>query len=134
MPKFRRSPQVVTRLAPSDMERFRELAMVKGMSFSSLVRDAVLYYLDHHNQQKVNELEGIYAQQLKAMANRICALIAKNLIHSGATNEFLARVDTNGDELMKECISAAAKRLSRSSAAEGQTVASSMTNKAMKAS
>lgn len=138
MPKFRRSPQVVTRLAPQDMERLRELALTKAMSYSSLLRDAVLYYLDHHNQQRMNEFEGIYAQQLRQLiyelqekhakdTNRICALLAKNGIDGNATKEFLARIDESG-ELMRECTSIAIKRLKAALTPDEQKVASSMTS------
>ncbi|MBX9569400.1 MAG: hypothetical protein K2X77_10925 [Candidatus Obscuribacterales bacterium] len=144
MPKFRRSPQVVTRLAPQDMERFRELALTKAISYSSLLRDAALYYLDHYNQQKVNEFEGIYAQQLRQLiyefeekqakhTNRICALLAKNGIDGNAVKEFLARIDESG-ELMRECTSIAAKRLKTALAPDEQKVASSMSSNITNAS
>lgn len=138
MPKFRRQPQIVTRLAPKDMERFRELALIKGISYSELLRDAVVLFLDQHNQQRLNEFEGIYAQQLRQLIyelqekhakeiNRICALLAKNGINGYAIKEFLARIDESG-ELMPECTSIAVKRLKAALTPDEQTVASSMTS------
>lgn len=125
MPKYRRSPQVFTRLAQHDMERLREVALIRRVAVSSLLREAVLYYLDHYNRVKVDEFEGIFAQQVKAMKEELKTLMRKGFTDTYATYLFLSRIDDNAREIMRECTNIAAKRLSKP-LAEEQAVASSI--------
>lgn len=134
MPKYRRSPQVFTRLAQHDMERFREVALVRGVTVSALLREAVLFYLDHHNRVRVDEFEGIFAQQVKSMKDELKALMKKGFTDIHAVYLFLGRIDENAHEAMQECTNIATKRVSKSLAAEEPAVASSMTKNAIRAS
>jgi isochorismate hydrolase len=94
------------------MIRFRELSLSQKKSYSEVVRDALLFYMDHYDQAKRNELEGVYAQQLKASTNRICGLMAKTGIEVHAIIEFLRRMD-GGPELVQDCLALASKRLDK---------------------
>ncbi|MBX9723196.1 MAG: hypothetical protein K2X81_17465, partial [Candidatus Obscuribacterales bacterium] len=110
MPKVNTQVTLVTRLAEPDLIRFRELALTQKVTYSELLREAVLFYMDNYEQAKSNKIEGQYAQQLKASTNRICGLMAKTGIEVHAIIEFLRRME-GGPELVQECISIAAKRM-----------------------
>jgi hypothetical protein len=112
MPKLDRKSLLTTRLAEPDLIRFRELTLSQKKSYSEVVRDALLFYMDHYDQAKRDELEGVYAQQLKASTNRICGLMAKTGIEVHAIIEFLRRMD-GGPELVQECLALASKRLDK---------------------
>jgi len=137
MPKTRRSPQLVTRLASPDMKRFREAALARGVTYSAFLREAALRQLAYTDSAHVDELEGIYAAQLKGCTelirldlkngiNRICAMLAKSSIDTHAIYQFLGRIDDTSGDLMKECTSIAAKRLSRKLGTEEQGIARGM--------
>lgn len=127
MPKTKRAPQLVTRLATADLEKFRELAFTRRITYSHLLREAVLNYLATHDQVRVNELEGIYAQQLKQQINRLCSLLVKIGIDVHSVYQYLAKVDDeNSSQLMSECTAHAARRLKTSLNADEQPVALGM--------
>jgi len=121
MPKFDRKNLLTTRLSEPDLLKFRELAAKKKMAYSELLRDAVLFYIDHQDQADKDKIEGVYAQQLRASSqqmtdridagvNRICALLAKNSVQTLAATKFLARLEDTED-MMKDCQGAAAKQI-----------------------
>jgi hypothetical protein len=112
MPKLERKTLLTTRLTEEDMVRFREVALANKVKQTELLREAVLFYLDHHDKAKRDELEGIYSQQLKASTNRICGLMAKTAIEVHAVLEVMRRVD-GGDELVNDAMAIAAKRVNK---------------------
>lgn len=112
MPKLERKTLLTTRLTEEDMVRFREVALANKVKQTELLREAVLFYLDHHDKAKKDELEGIYSQQLKASTNRICGLMAKTAIEVHAVLEVMRRVD-GGDELVNDAMAIAAKRVNK---------------------
>ena len=118
-------PQLVTRLAEPDLIRFRELALSQNMSYSELLRESVLFYMDNYEQAKSNRLEGQYAQQLKSSTNRICGLMAKTGIEVRAIIEFLKQME-GGQELVQECISVAAKRMDQTLEKEAEKIKGKM--------
>ena len=125
MPKTKTLPQLWTRLAEPDMIRFRELALSQQLSYSELLRLAALHYMDNYEQAKKNEVEGVYAQQLKASTNRICGLMAKTGLEVHAILEFLRHMD-GGPELVQECMSMAAKRLDKGLEKEAEKIKEQM--------
>ena len=125
MPKLDRKNLLTTRLAEADMIRFRELALANKTTYSELLREAALFYLAHYEQAKRDELEGVYSQQLKASTNRICGLMAKTAIEVHAILEVLRRVD-GGDEMVKDAMSVAAKRLNKGLEKEEQKIKEQM--------
>jgi hypothetical protein len=127
MPKLDRRNLLTTRLAEGDMIRFRELAQANKTTYSELLREAALFYMDHYDQAKRDEMEGVYAQQLKGSTNRICGLMAKTAIEVHAILEVLRRVD-GGDELVKDAMSVASKRLNKGLEKEEQKIREQMTN------
>lgn len=112
MPKLERKTLLTTRLTEEDMVRFREVALANKVKQTELLREAVLFYLDHHDKAKRDELEGVYSQQLKASTNRICGLMAKTAIEVHAVLEVMRRVD-GGDELVNDAMAIAAKRVNK---------------------
>ena len=125
MPKLDRKSLLTTRLAEPDMIRFRELAVSKHLSYSELVRMAVLFYMDNYDQAKKDEFEGVYSQQLKSSTNRICGLMAKVGIEVHTIIEFLRRMD-GGDELVKDCMAIASKRLDKGLEKEAEKIKEQM--------
>lgn len=125
MAKLDRKSLLTTRLAEPDLIRFRELAIAREQTYSELLRDAALFYMDHYDQAKRDELEGVYAQQLKASTNRICGLMAKTGIEVHAIIEFLRRMD-GGPQLVQECLALATKRLDKGLEKEAERVKESM--------
>jgi len=125
MPKTRKQAVWSGRLAPADSERCREIAKIKNQSLSSLVRDALLAYVENFDKDKVNVLEGIYAQQVKASANRTCALLAKDVKYSLATYFFLRQIDK---ELMDKCTGRAVKMVGEALQADEKILAGAMSN------
>jgi len=112
MPKLDRKSLLATRLSEKDIIRFRELAISQKLTHAELLREAVLYYLDHYDQAKRSELESVYAQQRRADTNRICAMLAKLGIEVQTIIEFLKRTE-GGEDMVQDCISVAAKRLDK---------------------
>lgn len=125
MPKLDRKSLLTTRLSEPDMIRFRELALTQKLSYSELLRDAALFYMKHQEQAKNDEIESIYAQQLKASTNRICGLMAKTGIEVHAIIEFLRRMD-GGPELVQDCLALASKRLDKGLEKEAEKVKDKM--------
>jgi thymidine phosphorylase len=107
------------------MIRFRELALAQKKPYTELVRDALLFYMNHLEQAKKDEIESIYAQQLKASTNRICGLMAKTGIEVHAIIEFLRRMD-GGPELVQDCLALASKRLDKGLEREAEKVKEQM--------
>ena len=125
MSKLDRKSLLTTRLAEPDMIRFRELALAQKKPYTEIVRDALLFYMKHYDQAKANELEGVYAQQLKSSTNRICGLMAKTGIEVHAILEFLRRME-GGPELVQDCLSVASKRIDKAMEKEAEKVKESM--------
>ena len=125
MPKLDRKSLLTTRLAEADMIRFRELAIANKQSYSELLRDAALFYMNHYDQAKRDDMESLYAQQLRSSTNRICGLMAKSAIEVHAIIEFLRRMD-GGAELVQECLGLAAKRLDKGLEKEAEKVKEKM--------
>lgn len=145
MASRRQPPQFVTRLTAADQQRFRELANTRGVSYSSLLREAVLQLLAKSDSDRVDVFEGVYAAQLqscmetlaielKKSVNRICALQAKGNIDTHAIYLFLSRIDESSYELMKECTGSAVKRLTRKLGADEKGVATGMVTQVSQAS
>ena len=126
MPKLDRKNLLTTRLAEADMVRFRELALANRVTFSELLRDAALFYMDNYDQAKAEKVEGVYAQQLKGSTNRICGLMAKTAIEVHAILEVLRRVD-GGDQLVQDALSVSSKRIGKGLEKEEERVREQMT-------
>ncbi|MBX9687378.1 MAG: hypothetical protein K2X27_11795 [Candidatus Obscuribacterales bacterium] len=70
-------PKLETKLRREDFRRVDDLAKLEGKTKSEVVREAVLWYLDHHDQLKNEPRETVIAQSINGMTNRICAMLAR---------------------------------------------------------
>jgi diacylglycerol kinase family enzyme len=70
-------PKVETKLTRQDFKRVDDLAKTEGKTKSEVVREAVLWYLDHVEDLKNEPRDTVIAQSVDAMANRVCAMLAR---------------------------------------------------------
>jgi diacylglycerol kinase family enzyme len=70
-------PKVETKLTRQDFKRVDDLAKVEGNTKSEIVREAVLWYLDHVDDLKNEQRDTVIAQSIDGMANRVCAMLAR---------------------------------------------------------
>lgn len=70
-------PKLETKLRREDFKRVDDLAKQEGKTKSEVVRDAVLWYLDHQEQIKNEPRDSVIAESIDAMANRVCAMLAR---------------------------------------------------------
>jgi len=70
-------PTLETKLAREDFQRVDLLAKAEGKSKSEVVREAVLWYLEHKDElaNKPRESETVLA--IKEMTNRVCGMLAR---------------------------------------------------------
>lgn len=70
-------PTVETKLAQADSNRVAELARAEGKTKSEVVREAVLWYLDHKEELANRDRETQIAKEIKAMTDRVCGMLAR---------------------------------------------------------
>ena len=70
-------PTVETKLAQADSNRVAELAKAEGKTKSEVVREAVLWYLDHKEELANRDRETQIAKEIKAMTDRVCGMLAR---------------------------------------------------------
>lgn len=70
-------PTVETKLAQADSNRVAELARAEGKTKSEVVREAVLWYLEHKEEQANRDRETQIAREIKAMTDRVCGMLAR---------------------------------------------------------
>jgi metal-responsive CopG/Arc/MetJ family transcriptional regulator len=71
------NPQVETKLRREDFNRLDDFAKLEKKTKSEVLREALLWYLDNQEQLKDQERETVMAKATDAMANRICAMLAR---------------------------------------------------------
>jgi predicted DNA-binding protein len=64
-------------LVDRDQARLEALAKIDGKTKTELVREALLWYLDHRENEKFAERDSVYARAIKEMTNRICGMLAR---------------------------------------------------------
>jgi hypothetical protein len=70
-------PKLETKVRREDFQRVQEIARAENKTKSEVVRDAVLWYLDHREELANEPKETAYAQAVNAMTNRVCAMLAR---------------------------------------------------------
>lgn len=70
-------PTVETKLAQADSARVGELARKEGKTKSEVVREAVLWYLDHKEELEYRDREALVAKEIRGMTDRICGMLAR---------------------------------------------------------
>lgn len=64
-------------LSTREHERLATLAQSDGKTKTELGREALLWYLDHRENEKYAERDSVYARAIKEMTNRICGMLAR---------------------------------------------------------
>jgi predicted DNA-binding protein len=70
-------PTLETKLIREDFNRVEALARAEGRTKSEIVREALLWYLDHKAELANKPRETETVQAIKEMTNRICAMLAR---------------------------------------------------------
>lgn len=70
-------PKLETKLRREDFQKVDELAVLEKKTKSEVVRDAVLFYLEYKEQLEYAPRESAIAESIDAMANRVCAMLAR---------------------------------------------------------
>lgn len=70
-------PKLETKLRREDFRRVDDLAKLEKKTKSEVVREAVLWYLEHHDQLKNEPRDTVIAESIDGMTNRICAMLAR---------------------------------------------------------
>lgn len=120
--------QAKTRLTPSHYQRLRTLSQIQRRSMSQVVRTSLIQYLEQQDHSQRADLESIYAAQLRASTNRICALLAKSALDSRAVYLFLGDLDDSGAK-MRQCRDLAAKQITANPVSQEGTIAQSFSQK-----
>lgn len=77
-PKKRKfKPTVETKLAQADSNRVGDLAKAEGKTKSEVVREAVLWYLEHKEELANRKRESQIAEEIRGMTDRICGMLAR---------------------------------------------------------
>lgn len=77
MPKTKQSPQVRTRLRNEDLERLNHICEQENKPTADIVRQAILYYMDHYETEKLDRREARLERRMKAMEDRLAGLHMK---------------------------------------------------------
>jgi metal-responsive CopG/Arc/MetJ family transcriptional regulator len=80
-------PKLETKVTREDFRRVDDLARLEKKTKSEVVREAVRWYLDHHDQLKNEPRDTVIAQEIEGMTNRICAMLARQGRQIGAVFE-----------------------------------------------
>jgi hypothetical protein len=113
MPKTRRTPQIVTRLAPSTYLDFEKLCRLEGQTKSELARRAITWFIENQEQLMSNERDSVLEKRLKKMEDRIAKLLVKVGIEVCSQGHlFWTRTEREiRRDLFKECYAAGVRRM-----------------------
>lgn len=103
MPLTRKSPTVQARLAPADFTRFSEVAKAEKKTKGQLAREAILFYLANREHTKwknrdrvitneIDRLSKVQVKEIRAMANRLAAMLYRLQVEVGVVHELHAKV------------------------------------------
>lgn len=79
--------KIDTYLSAQDHQRLLSLTKVKRKTRSEVVREAVRWYLDNHEQTKPNKNESELSKNIKNMTDRICGMLARQGAQTGTLYE-----------------------------------------------
>ena len=89
MPKQRRVIPIYGSLPAADAVRLKARAVLVKGTEASLVREAVLFYLDHQEKEKENRKETMLEKRMQRMEDRLAAILAKTAIDVGVIYSLL---------------------------------------------
>jgi predicted DNA-binding protein len=70
-------PTLETKLTREDFNRVDAMAKAEGRTKSEIMREALLWYLDHKAELANKPRETETVQAIKEMTNRVCAMLAR---------------------------------------------------------
>lgn len=70
-------PTLETKVTREDFQRVDTLAKAEGKTKSELLREALLWYLEHKDEIASKPRESETVQAIKEMTNRVCAMLAR---------------------------------------------------------
>lgn len=70
-------PTLETKLTREDFNRVDVMAKAEGRTKSEIMREALLWYLDHKAELANKPRETETVQAIKEMTNRVCAMLAR---------------------------------------------------------
>lgn len=70
-------PTLETKLTREDFNRIDAMAKAEGRTKSEIMREALLWYLDHKAELANKPRETETVQAIKEMTNRVCAMLAR---------------------------------------------------------
>lgn len=79
--------KIDTYLSAQDHQRLLSLTKVKRKTRSEVVREAVRWYLDNHEQAKPSKKESELSKNIKNMTDRICGMLARQGAQTGTLYE-----------------------------------------------
>lgn len=79
--------KIDTYLSAHDHQRLLSLTKVKRKTRSEVVREAVRWYLDNHEQAKPSKNESELSKNIKNMTDRICGMLARQGAQTGTLYE-----------------------------------------------
>jgi len=79
--------KIDTYLSAQDHQRLISLTKTKRKTRSELVREAVRWYLDNHEQTKPTKNESELSKNIKNMTDRICGMLARQGAQAGTLYE-----------------------------------------------
>lgn len=79
--------KIDTYLSAQDHQRLLSLTKVKRKTRSEVVREAVRWYLDNHEQAKPSKNESELSKNIKNMTDRICGMLARQGAQTGTLYE-----------------------------------------------
>jgi metal-responsive CopG/Arc/MetJ family transcriptional regulator len=79
--------KIDTYLSAQDHQRLLSLTKVKRKTRSEVVREAVRWYLDNHENAKPSKNESELSKNIKNMTDRICGMLARQGAQTGTLYE-----------------------------------------------
>lgn len=79
--------KIDTYLSAQDHQRLLSLTKTKRKTRSELVREAVRWYLDNHEQTKPSKNDSELSKNIKNMTDRICGMLARQGAQTGTLYE-----------------------------------------------
>jgi len=128
MPKTRRTPKVETRLSPVAHIQFDQLCRLEGKTKTEMARRAILWYMEHHDRLRNEEIEGKLEQRLSKIENRLAGLLVRLGIDIGTIYSLLwIRSDpATRKETFLDCYTNAVRRMKNKLRKEEQEIRESM--------
>lgn len=112
MPKPRVYTPYKVNLTSTDRERLAQVAQLEGKQKGTILRQAVRWYLEHHEAIKNEKRDSVYASQLKDTANRLAAMLYRLSVATETLYEFQwSLLDDNSQSLFEACNTKAKTKL-----------------------